>query len=257
MRAVEAGYQVVGFDINAVRIKRLVGCESYVEDVPDGVVGAAVGSGRYLPTIESEDCRDFDYAVITVPTPLRDGLPDLSHIEDAAKTLAPLVSAGSCVVLESTTYPGTTDELLVPTLEAGSGLIAGQDFFVGYSPERVDPGNRTWRLDNTPKVISGIDPRSLAVVDAFYSTLVQRTVPVGSTREAELTKLIENTFRHSWVSDRRPVPPIGRDKDRRGDRGRPRDPAGAAAADRSGRGERLAGADYRGQRGSRHPLRRL
>jgi UDP-N-acetyl-D-glucosamine dehydrogenase len=200
MRAVEAGYQVVGLDINAARIKRLDGCESYVEDVPDAVVAAGVRSGRYLPTTEPADCQGFDFAVITVPTPLREGLPDLSHIEDAAKTLAPLISPGSCVVLESTTYPGTTEELLVPTLEDGSRLVAGRDFYVGYSPERVDPGNQTWRLENTPKVVSGIDATSLRVVDAFYSTLVEQTVPVASTREAELTKLIENTFRHVNVA---------------------------------------------------------
>jgi nucleotide sugar dehydrogenase len=200
MRAVDAGYQVVGLDIDGRRIKRLCAGESYVEDVPSDQVVAGLASGCYLPTVDAQDCAGFDVAVITVPTPLRDGIPDLSCIEAAAKTLAPLVTAGACVVLESTTYPGTTEELLVPILEDGSNLIAGQDFFVGYSPERLDPANPRWGVANTPKVVSGIDPASLAAVEAFYASLVARTVPVDSTRQAELVKLIENTFRHVNVA---------------------------------------------------------
>jgi len=138
--------------------------------------------------------------VIAVPTPLREGMPDLSHIESAARSLAPHVRAGSTVILESTTYPGTTEEMLVPILELGSGLAAGVDVSVGYSPERIDPGNTTWTLTNTPKVVSGIDDRSLETVKAFYDTLVERTVVVASTKEAELTKLLENTFRHVNVA---------------------------------------------------------
>jgi UDP-N-acetyl-D-glucosamine dehydrogenase len=196
MRAVDAGYHVVGMDVDVGRVNRLTAGESYVEDVSSERVLAGLATGRYLPTAKAEDCAGFDFAVITVPTPLRDGAPDLSHIEHAAKMLAPLVTPGACVVLESTTYPGTTEELLVPILENGSHLIAGQDFFVGYSPERVDPGNPQWGLADTPKVTSGIDPSSLAVVESFYASLVGRTVPVHSTGQAELVKLIENTFRH-------------------------------------------------------------
>ena len=138
----------------------------------------------------------FDVAVITVPTPLRDGTPDLSYIESAAVTLAGHLRRGATVILESTTYPGTTEELVTPLLEEGSGLVAGSDFFVGYSPERIDPGNPTWGLGNTPKVVSGIDAASLAAVQAFYDTVVDTTVPVSGCKEAELTKLLENTFRH-------------------------------------------------------------
>jgi UDP-N-acetyl-D-glucosamine dehydrogenase len=196
MQAVDAGYDVVGLDIDIGRVRRLVGGESYVEDVMSDQVRAGLASGRYRPTVNAEDCAGFDFAVITVPTPLRDRVPDLSYIEHAAKAIAPLVTSGACVVLESTTYPGTTEELLVPILENGSHLIAGQDFFVGYSPERLDPGNPRWRLANTPKVVSGIDPQSLALVQAFYASLVERTVSVHSTAQAELVKLIENTFRH-------------------------------------------------------------
>jgi nucleotide sugar dehydrogenase len=159
------------------------------------VLAAALASGRYSPTTSYDDCADFDVAVITVPTPLREGNPDLSHIERAGTALAPLMRPGVTVVLESTTYPGTTQELLQPLLEQ-SGLVAGRDFSLGYSPERIDPGNGQWGLVNTPKVVAGIDPASLAAVQGFFDQIVEKTVPVSSPREAELAKLLENTFRH-------------------------------------------------------------
>jgi len=134
--------------------------------------------------------------VITVPTPLRETLPDLSFIEDSARSLAIHLTSGATVILESTTYPGTTDQLLVPILEEVSGLRAGVDFHVGYSPERIDPGNPVFGFANTPKVVSGIDAASLARVQTFYGGLVDELVPVTSPKEAELTKLLENTFRH-------------------------------------------------------------
>jgi UDP-N-acetyl-D-glucosamine dehydrogenase len=196
MRAVEVGYRVVGFDTDPARIERLASGQSYVEDVSSARVGAGLTSGQYRPTTQAQDCADFDVAVITVPTPLRDGTPDLSYIEQAARTIGPFITSGACVVLESTTYPGTTEDLLVPILEDGSKLAAGRDFLVGYSPERLDAGNPQWSLANTPKVVSGIDQASLSAVKDFYGSLVERTVPVETTREAELVKLIENTFRH-------------------------------------------------------------
>ena len=134
--------------------------------------------------------------MITVPTPLRDRSPDLSFVISAARELARYVTRGSVVVLESTTYPGTTDDLRRPILEQGSGLRAGVDFALGYSPERVDPGNQTWTLPMTPKVVSGFNAASLDSVREFYGKLVSDVVPVPSTRAAELTKLLENTFRH-------------------------------------------------------------
>ena len=196
LRAVEAGYEVVGFDLDVNRIKRLADGDSYVEDITDERLAAALASGRFLPTVDSEHMAGFDIAVIDVPTPLEDGNPNLSYVEAAAATLAAHLRPGSTVVLESTSYPGTTEELVVPILESGSGLIAGQDFHAGYSPERIDPGNTAWRLENTPKVVSGIDAASLEVVEAFYANIVEQTVAVSGTREAELTKLLENTFRH-------------------------------------------------------------
>jgi nucleotide sugar dehydrogenase len=196
MAAVDAEYHVVGLDIDEAKVKMLAAGQSYVEDVSDDRLRCALDSGRYRPTTEASAGAGFDIAVISVPTPLHEGTPDLSYIEDSARTLAPLLTKGATVILESTTYPGTTEELVRPLLEEGSGLAAGSQFHLGYSPERIDPGNTTWRLENTPKVVSGIDEASLARVKGFYDRLVEETVPVSSTREAELTKLLENTFRH-------------------------------------------------------------
>lgn len=196
MLAAEAGHTVVGYDISEERIKRLAAAESFVEDVSPERLAAALDAGTYRPTTEERQVGGFDVAVISVPTPLREGIPDLSHIESAARTLGRYLREGATVILESTTYPGTTEELVAPLLEEYSGLVAGTDFQLGYSPERIDPGNRTWTLERTPKVVSGVDERSLDAVNAFYSSLIEKTVPVGSTKVAELTKLVENTFRH-------------------------------------------------------------
>lgn len=196
MRAVEVGYSVVGFDVDQDRVKRLASGESYVEDVSSEMLRTALDGGRYLPTADPDDCAAFDVAVITVPTPLAAGTPDLSYIEQAAQMLSKVLVTGACVVLESTTYPGTTEEFVCPILEEGSGLLVGREFLLGYSPERIDPGNAQWTFTRVPKVVSGVDERSLEAVRAFYDTLVERTVPVASTRVAELTKLLENTFRH-------------------------------------------------------------
>jgi UDP-N-acetyl-D-glucosamine dehydrogenase len=196
MRALEAGHQVVGYDVDRARTDMLAAGRSFIEDITDHDIASALATGRYAPTSDHRDCAGFDHLVITVPTPLREGTPDLSYVEGASADIARYVRPGSVVILESTTYPGTTDELVAPILEEISGLKAGIDFHLGYSPERIDPGNATWTLANTPKVVSGINPDSLAAVDAFYRQVVETTVPVSQMRVAELTKLIENTFRH-------------------------------------------------------------
>ncbi|MEY2477393.1 MAG: UDP-N-acetyl-D-glucosamine dehydrogenase [Actinomycetota bacterium] len=196
MRAVEVGHTVVGFDTDSARIKLLAAGESYVEDIPSDQLAAALATGRYTAADDPAALVEFDVAVITVPTPLREGAPDLSYMESASSLLAGHLRPGATVVLESTTYPGTTEELVAPLLEEGSGLSAGTDFHLGYSPERIDPGNPDFTLVNTPKVVSGIDAASLAAVQAFYDTIVEQTVPVSTPKEAELTKLLENTFRH-------------------------------------------------------------
>ncbi len=196
MRACEAGFDVVGLDVDKDRIDLLQRGKSFIDDVDDERLAAALATGRYLPTTEHAELRGFDFASVCVPTPLHDDAPDLRYIEEAARALSTHITPGCCVVLESTTYPGTTEEIFVPILEAGSGLRAGADFHVGYSPERIDPSNPTWKFHNTPKIVSGVDPASLRVVREFYDQLVDVTVPVPGTREAELAKLLENTFRH-------------------------------------------------------------
>jgi UDP-N-acetyl-D-glucosamine dehydrogenase len=200
MQAVRVGYEVVGFDIDEGRVERLASADSYVEDVPCSQLAEALATGRYLPTTDPEHFGGFDVALITVPTPLEKGAPDLSFIEEAGRSLSPYLGQGATVVLESTTYPGTTEELLAALLEDGSGLVAGEDFHLGYSPERIDPGNPRFGLVNTPKVVSGVNPASLAAVRGFYDSIVDKTVAVSRPREAELTKLIENTFRHVNVA---------------------------------------------------------
>ncbi|MFJ4777212.1 nucleotide sugar dehydrogenase [Streptomyces sp. NPDC088762] len=196
IRAAEVGHQVIGYDVDARRVKSLAAGESYVEDVTSERLSRALERGTYRPSELARDCGGFDVAVVTVPTPLQEGAPDLRYIEESAHTLARFLRPGATVVLESTTYPGTTEELFAPILEDGSGLTAGVDFHLGYSPERIDPGNAVWGFQQTPKVVSGVDSASLKAVEAFYGELVDTTVPVSSPKEAELAKLLENTFRH-------------------------------------------------------------
>jgi UDP-N-acetyl-D-glucosamine dehydrogenase len=196
MRSVEVGYDVVGFDLDEARVKALADGESFVTDVSSEEVADALATGRYRATSDEDELSGFDVAVIDVPTPLREGVPDLSHVEAATRMLGRHLRVGAVVILESTTYPGTTEELVGPILEAQSGLVAGTDFHLGYSPERIDPGNETWTFLNTPKVVSGVSKASLAAVGDFFDSLVETTVPVAGTREAEMTKLLENTFRH-------------------------------------------------------------
>jgi nucleotide sugar dehydrogenase len=194
MRASAVGFSVIGYETSLERVKALAAHSSYIGDVSDDEIERALNAG-YRPTNDRADLAGFDVAVISVPTPLRDGLPDLGYIEAAGHDLAQHLRPGACVILESTTYPGTTTEFLLPILAEKSGLDP-DDFFVGYSPERIDPGNATFGLVNTPKVVSGSSVEALTVVDTFFSALVDQTVPVGSCAEAELVKLLENTFRH-------------------------------------------------------------
>jgi UDP-N-acetyl-D-glucosamine dehydrogenase len=196
VRAAQVEHDVVAYDIDETRVKRLLTGQSYIEDISDQDLSAVLEAGTLHPSCEARTCAGFDVAVIAVPTPLREGVPDLRYIEEAARTLARFLRPGATVVVESTTYPGTTQEVVAPILEDGSGLVAGGDFHLGYSPERIDPGNSTWTLVTTPKIVSGIDAASLVAVQAFYDTLVEKTIPVSSPREAELAKLVENTFRH-------------------------------------------------------------
>ncbi len=194
MRASEVGFPVLGFEVDARRVTALRAGRSFVEDVSAERLGAALARG-YEVSDAVDDLAGFEIAIISVPTPLREGVPDLSFVESATRALAQVIAPGALVVLESTTYPGTTEELVRPILEE-SGLTAGTDFMLGYSPERIDPGNPQWTFENTPKVVSGIDELSCRAAEAFYGCLVEKVVPVGTPAEAELVKLLENTFRH-------------------------------------------------------------
>ncbi|TWF79035.1 UDP-N-acetyl-D-mannosaminuronic acid dehydrogenase/UDP-N-acetyl-D-glucosamine dehydrogenase [Pseudonocardia hierapolitana] len=196
VRAVEVGFEVVGYDTDKRRVDLLQRAKTFIDDVTDAQLATMLASGRYRPTADATVLAGFDVAVVSVPTPLRDGVPDLSYVKAAAVELGPHLRTGCCVVLESTTYPGTTEDVFIPLLEAGSALRAGRDYCVGYSPERIDPGNPRWTLKNTPKIVSGLDERSLDAVVGFYEQLVDQVVPVRTIREAELAKLLENTFRH-------------------------------------------------------------
>ncbi|MEM9133167.1 MAG: nucleotide sugar dehydrogenase [Actinomycetota bacterium] len=194
MRTAELDFPTVGLEIDPVRCGALAAGDSYVEDIPSDMLRKAL-EGPYEPTAEIGDLAGFDIAVITVPTPLRDGAPDLSYVASAGEDLARVLRAGCLVILESTTYPGTTDEFLRPILER-SGLRAGVDFYLGYSPERIDPGNKTWGFVNTPKVAAGIDPDSTRATSAFYGAIIDKVVEVEGAATAELVKILENTYRH-------------------------------------------------------------
>jgi UDP-N-acetyl-D-glucosamine dehydrogenase len=192
-----AGFRVTGIDNDARRVATMNTGESHILDVPTEDLRASVEAGRFQATTDYTCVRELDVVFISVPTPFdRAKQPDLSFIHAAANGIAPHLRAGQLIVLESTTFPGTTDEVLRPILET-SGLRAGQDFFLAFSPERIDPGNKTYRISNTPKVVGGIDPVSTAVaVFALEQIVTDGSVHAVSTaRAAELTKLLENTFR--------------------------------------------------------------
>jgi UDP-N-acetyl-D-glucosamine dehydrogenase len=191
----KAGYRVIGVDVIADKVRLLNEGHSYIPDVPTEVVAELVGSGKLSATTDYAVLKTVDAISICVPTPLRKTKdPDMSFIVAAADEIARHSHSGLLVVLESTTYPGTTDELIVPRL-AGNGFKVGQDVFICFSPERVDPGNKEYGTRNTPKVIGGITPACLEVGQALYSKAIDVLVPVSSTRAAEMVKLLENTFR--------------------------------------------------------------
>jgi UDP-N-acetyl-D-glucosamine dehydrogenase len=196
VHAVRVGHDVVGYDLDRTRIDRLRSGDSFLGDVPDSELQAALATGRFRPSTDDADLAGFDVAVISVQTPLRDDVPDLSYVEDATRSVGRHLEIGATVILESTTYPGTTDELVAGLLAESSGLKPGLDFRLGYSPERVDPGNPNGSVAELPKIVSGIDDASLTAIQGFYRSLSIATVVVRGTREAELAKLIENTFRY-------------------------------------------------------------
>lgn len=195
MAFARAGYGVMGFDIDPGKITAIEEDRSYIEAVPDKVLADERAAGRFAATCDFGRLGEYDVVAICVPTPLtanRD--PDLSFVEKTARSIAATLRAGQLVVLESTTYPGTTDQIVKPILEA-TGLKSGTDFFLGYSPEREDPGNRSFETVTIPKVVAGDGEAAGRLMTAFYGAIINSVVPVSSNATAEAVKLTENIFR--------------------------------------------------------------
>lgn len=190
-----AGFTAVGVDLDARKVDAINRGESYIPDVPNGDVQEFKHAGRLSASVDASVIRTLDTINICVPTPLRKTKdPDLSYVISAVEMVATYLQPGQLIVLESTTYPGTTDEVVRPVLERG-GLVAGRDFFLAFSPERVDPGNARFTTRNVPKVVGGTTPACTRLATALYSPSIERVVEVSSTRVAEMVKLLENTFR--------------------------------------------------------------
>jgi UDP-N-acetyl-D-glucosamine dehydrogenase len=190
-----AGFSVLGFDIDPQKITRIEAHKSYIDAVPDAVLASEHGAGRFTATCDFDRLAECDVIAICVPTPLtRHRDPDLSFVENTCRDIAARLRPGQLIVLESTTYPGTTDEVMKPILEK-TGLVCGVDFFLGYSPEREDPGNRDFETSTIPKVVAGDGELALEMMKAFYGAVVKTIVPVSSLRTAEAVKLTENIFR--------------------------------------------------------------
>src|SRR5579863_7984576 len=191
----KAGFAVTGIDLNEEKTRRVNAGDSYIPDIPSSILAPLVESGKLRATTDFSAIRDLDTINICVPTPLRKTKdPDMSYIVAATQEIARHFHAGMLVILESTTYPGTTDELLLPMLSK-SGLEVGRDFFLCFSPERVDPGNPKYQTSNIPKVVGGITPACTDLGRLFYAQALEHVVPVSSTQVAEMVKLLENTFR--------------------------------------------------------------
>ena len=195
IQATSSNLKVYGYDIDENKISNYNLGKSTIEDISDKQLEASLEKGLFLSS-DPKYLSESETIVISVPTPLTDYQPDLSYVKAAAETIAKNITKNQIIILESTTYPGTTVEVLIPAIEEISNLKPGVDFFVGYSPERIDPGNDTWNFKNTPKVISGINDESLSKIENFYEQIIDSVVRVSGTKEAEMVKLLENTYRH-------------------------------------------------------------
>jgi UDP-N-acetyl-D-glucosamine dehydrogenase len=191
----EVGFQVIGLDVSEPKVRQLNRGESYIPDIPTERLKPLVENERLCATTSYADLGQADTVSICVPTPLRTTKdPDMSYVIEAVNSVAEICHDGMLVVLESTTYPGTTAEIVVPKLD-GKGFRAGENVFIAFSPERIDPGNKRYGVRNTPKVVGGVTPDCTEVVSALYSAAIDRVVPVSSPTAAEMVKLLENTFR--------------------------------------------------------------
>lgn len=194
LRAVDEGFSTVGIDLDPSRLESIERGDSYLVDVPGEVIRDAKSSGRFLATNDYSAIEDLDVIVIAVPTPLAGDVPDLSFVLSAAGSIAEHLRRGTLISMESTTFPGTTEEILKPRLER-SGLVAGVDFSLVFSPERIDPGNDTFSVSQIPKIVGGLTPACGDLAEAFYSAIVSKVIVVSRPREAEMAKLLENTYR--------------------------------------------------------------
>lgn len=190
-----AGFRVVGIDLNPQKVESINNGISYIEDIDSDQLSLFVKTGRLKATVDYRAILELDTVNICVPTPLgKSKEPDMSYIIAAVDSVAQYIKAGQLIILESTTYPGTTEEIVLPKLSE-RGLVAGKDFFLAFSPERVDPGNKVYTLANTPKIVGGITRECAEVAKTFYEQFIGKVVVVSSTRAAEMVKLLENTFR--------------------------------------------------------------
>jgi len=189
------GFHVIGIDIDKDRIRKVEKGITYILDVPLEDIKSVVEKNRFKATTDFRNIRKLDAVIICVPTPLgKNREPDVSYIREAVAKIKDNIGKGQLVVLESTTYPGTTKEILLPILES-AGLKEGRDFYLAFSPERIDPGNETYKTQNTPKVIGGISSKSTRIAKLLYDQVITEVVPVSSASSAEMVKLLENTFR--------------------------------------------------------------
>ncbi|MCK5193092.1 MAG: nucleotide sugar dehydrogenase, partial [Desulfobulbaceae bacterium] len=191
----KAGFQVTGFEVDEAKVAALMNGESYIIDVPEADIKEILASGLFRATTDMSEMQNVDSVNICVPTPLgKTKDPDISYIVSAVKAIVPRLHQGMLIILESTTYPGTTEEVILPLLSA-EGMKVGQDFFLAFSPERVDPGNPHFHTINIPKVVGGVTAECTKVASTLYGQVMDTIVPVSSVRVAETVKLLENTFR--------------------------------------------------------------
>jgi UDP-N-acetyl-D-glucosamine dehydrogenase len=192
---VEAGFSTLGFDVDQSKVDRLLAGQSYIEHIPSAWIAECVSQGKFRPTADMKRLSEADAILICVPTPLNESRdPDLQYIVATAESVVAALRTGQLIVLESTTYPGTTRDVVLPIL-ARTGLKVGKDFFLAFSPEREDPGNEKFSARNIPKVVGGMDPQSGQLAAMLYEAAVVRVVPVGSCEVAEACKIVENTYR--------------------------------------------------------------
>lgn len=194
----KAGFKTIGFDLQEEKVNMVNRGYNYIGDVVDSELSELVQNGTLSATLDFSYVKDVDFIAICVPTPLdTHQQPDISYVERSAKAISEYMTKNTIIVLESTTYPGTTEELIKPILEKGSGLKCGVDFYLGFSPERVDPGNPIYKTKNTPKVVGAIGADAQEVIAAMYAAILGDKVHVVSSPSvAEMTKILENTYRH-------------------------------------------------------------